>query len=195
MKKNVSEIINNTPLSKWFGKSSPNSSVRRRQDDSDDEEELEKLQPPTKRTKLPLIKETLSLDVSAALSPISSTAATSKVKYRRFPEPVAGPSGFGQRKSNVISSTLIVPDRSHPIQRPGTGLFAAGRGATKTAHKEPNSDSEESTSGYSSGRVGSKELVSQEGSKQASPAVSPKKTRSLFENSSKFSGDRRPKRR
>ncbi|ENN73518.1 hypothetical protein D910_06805, partial [Dendroctonus ponderosae] len=178
LKKNVSEIINNTPLSKWFSKASPNSSVRRRQDDSDDEAELQQLQPPTKRTKLPLNKETLSLDVSAALSPISSTAAINKKKYRRFPEPVAGPSGMEQRRSNSgISSTLILPDRSHQVQRP------VGRGTIKPAHKELNSDSEESTSGYSSGRVGSKELVSQEGSKQASPAVSPKKNRSLFENS------------
>lgn len=59
--------------------------------------------------------------------------------------------------------------------------------ASELSNKGNHSDSEESTSGYSSGRLGSKEMVSEEGSKQTSPLDnSPRKNRSLFQSSSKF---------
>ncbi|KAL1517263.1 hypothetical protein ABEB36_001049 [Hypothenemus hampei] len=129
-----------------------------------------------KRTKLPTSKETLSLNVSEVLSPISSK----KPLYNNFPEPIPGPSGYQTRK--IVNSTSLfsddVPGSSH------TPITSSGK-QSKVTHKESRgSDSEESTSGYSSGRVGSKEIVSQESSKQTSPSeVSPRKNRSLFQNS------------
>ncbi|XP_066250779.1 nuclear pore complex protein Nup153 [Euwallacea similis] len=183
IKKNVSEIISNTPLSKWFRKQNENDTptVRRRQDDED----LQELQPPAKRTKLPS-KETLSLDVSEALSPISVNNT-----HRNFPEPVAGPSGYQTRK--VLHSSTLFNDNPTRAKLADESVFKNPNSVVhvrELRNKECNSDSEESTSGYSSGRIGSKEVISQESSKQTSPTEnSSRKVRSLFQNSGLFSSD------
>ncbi|XP_050301016.1 nuclear pore complex protein Nup153 [Anthonomus grandis grandis] len=185
LRKNVSEFIS-TPLSKWFKKqndSTPVSTIRRRQEDSDEEEDLQELQPPSKRTKLPPTKESLSLNVSEFLSPISSGNNVKKPLYRNFPEPVAGPSGYQTRQ--MLNSTALRADNNfeehlpHSNQRNSTTV-----GPIESTHKDQNSDSEESTSGYSSGRLGSREIVSQESSKQTSPTDNRQKTRSLFQSTS-----------
>ncbi|KAF7270769.1 hypothetical protein GWI33_016275 [Rhynchophorus ferrugineus] len=177
-KKNVSEIINNTPLSKWFKKSDiPSSYLRKRQDDSDDETDIQEFQPPTKRTKLPPTKEALSINVSQVLSPISKVNDIKK-PYNYFPEPIAGPSGYQTRK--MLNSTSFTIENSFKTTKDNE------RPNIKINEMFKNSkNSEESTSGYSSGRIGSKEIVSQDSSKQTSPLEnSPVKARSLFQNSS-----------
>lgn len=193
-KKNVSEIINNTPLSKWFKKQSetPVSTPRKRQDDSDDEADIHEFQPPSKRTKLPPTKETISLNVSEVLSPISKVNDVKNPLYTNFPEPIAGPSGYQTRKLlNSTSFTKEAAFKNAKSASESTNLFknpksiVRDRIGASSANKDINSDSEESTSGYSSGRLGSKEVVSHESSKQTSPLESsPIKARSLFRNSS-----------
>ncbi|XP_066138843.1 nuclear pore complex protein Nup153 [Euwallacea fornicatus] len=183
IKKNVSEIISITPLSKWFRKQNESDTltVRRRQDDED----LQELQPPAKRTKLPS-KETLSLDVSEALSPISVNNT-----HRSFPEPVAGPSGYQTQK--VLHSSSLFNNSPTRAKHSDESVFKNPNNVVhvrELRNKECNSDSEESTSGYSSGRIGSKEVVSQESSKQTSPTENTsRKVRSLFQNSGLFSSD------
>lgn len=108
LKRNVTEIISNTPLSKWFHKQREDTpAVRRRQEDSDDED-LQEFQPPAKRTKLPSTKEALSLNVSEILSPISSNNSRKPLPNRNFPEPIAGPSGYQTRK--ILNSTSLFTD-------------------------------------------------------------------------------------
>ncbi|CAG9771059.1 unnamed protein product [Ceutorhynchus assimilis] len=197
LKQNVSEIISQSPLSKWFRKDSnttPVSTTRRRQDDSEDEEDLQDFQPPAKRTKLPppVTKESLSLNVSEALSPIASNNVK-KPTFRHFPEPIAGPSGYQTRK--LLNSTPFVSNRSHNEigNASDNNIFKMPQ---ELARKETHSDSEESTSGYSSGRLGSKEILSQQNSKQTSPLeTSPGKNRSLFQNSSLFTNQTIPSNR
>lgn len=174
----MSGIINNTPLSKWFRRdeTSTGSSIRRRTDDDYEDDELYQMQPPTKRQKLPT-------DSSQVNNPrklnLSDTPIT-KNSLNIFPEPVAGPSG-------IVTSKKLLERTTQPVVTACSGQSFRHDILKLNGHKE--SDSEESTSGYSSvARIGSKEQVceSRDSSKQTSPLEhSPKNTRTLFPPSSK----------
>ncbi|CAG9821732.1 unnamed protein product [Phaedon cochleariae] len=170
-------IITNTPLSKWFRKqddSSSKSTIRRRNDDADDEE-LHQMQPPSKRVKFPIAEEnnhfnSVTFENDSDLTTVDITLKSQKSNH--FPEPVAGPSGIKSRK--LLSN---VPTRRDEVRN----KFRSRE--LLNGHKD--SDSEESTSGYSSvPRIGSKDNVchSQESSKQTSPLENPNNSRSLFQN-------------
>ncbi|XP_072400150.1 uncharacterized protein Nup153 isoform X2 [Diabrotica undecimpunctata] len=165
-------IISNTPLSKWFRRQddSVKPTIRRREED-DDEEDTEQFQPPAKRAKFVVNREDVS--VSHIRSSDSIKDKLINRNYTSFPEPVAGPSGIQTR--NLLNNVNSSINSDINVQ-----LFSSD---FLNGHKD--SDSEESTSGYSSvARIGSKEHVCQsEGSsKQPSPlqTTSPNR-RSLFE--------------
>ncbi|XP_057656395.1 nuclear pore complex protein Nup153 [Diorhabda carinulata] len=148
-------IISNTPLSKWFGRQDNDvkSTLRRRDEDYG---EVDHLQPPMKRAKFTLTPEDET-------TKSSDTKIKEKLLTKNYncPEPVAGSSGLQSRKLLNNVNTPINSDIN--VQLFGSSEFLNG-------HKD--SDSEESTSGYSSVlRMGSKEHVCQsEGSsKQHSP--------------------------
>lgn len=107
---------------------------------------------------------------------VSATNSVSNNIFNKIPEPVAGPSGLKSQK--LLSNTTNAP--------------AGGIRSTFSSNELLNghSDSEESTSGYSSvARIGSKEQVcgSHESSKQTSPSqTSPSNTRSLFHKPSEL---------
>lgn len=159
-------------MSKWFRKQNDisKSTIRRREDFEDDDDEEQRMQPPNKKVKLPIeenncnnFPHTQQLSVNEA-----------DKRYDFVPEPVAGPSGLQSRK--LINNSVITSARS-----------TFRHSDIVNGHKD--SDSEESTSGYSSvARIGSKEHVceSQPASKQTSPLQrTPNNPRSLFETSSK----------
>ncbi|KAJ8924665.1 hypothetical protein NQ315_000816 [Exocentrus adspersus] len=170
----VKSIINSTPLSKWFGKQEDNKSVIRKHEEVFDDEDSSAIQPPSKKAKLPINEQRNSCSRSSIHFNENCIPATNSVPsniFSKVPEPVAGPSGIKSQK-----------------------LLSGASTSTSTRHTFNNnellnghSDSEESTSGYSSvARIGSKEQVceSQESSKQASPTqTSPSNTRSLFHKS------------
>ncbi|XP_018571396.1 nuclear pore complex protein Nup153 [Anoplophora glabripennis] len=170
----VKSIISNTPLSKWFRKQDDNRPVIRRRDEVFEDEDISEIQPPSKKAKLPagdggnqrnnvLFNETRNPAPNSVSNHI----------FNKIPEPVAGPSGL----------------KSHKLLSGATTVTASGTRGTFSSNELLNghSDSEESTSGYSSVvRIGSKEQVcgSQESSKQASPMqTSPSNPRSLFHKS------------
>lgn len=171
----VKSIISNTPLSKWFRKQDDNRPVIRRRDEVFEDEDISEIQPPPKRVKLPVGDGgNLCSSVLFNETRISTTNNVSNSIFNKIPEPVAGPSGLKPQKllsnaTTVTASTI-------------RGTFSSNE--LLNGH----SDSEESTSGYSSvARIGSKEQVcgSQESSKQASPSqTSPSNSRSLFHKSS-----------
>lgn len=155
-------IISNTPLSKWFRRQDNDvkSTVRRRDEDY---EEVDQLQPPMKRAKFTVSSED---DVGILHTKSSDTIIKDKLVNRNYncPAPVAGPSGLQSRK--LLNNVNAPINSDINVQLFGSSDFLNG-------HKD--SDSEESTSGYSSVlRMGSKEHVCQsEGSsKQHSPLQS-----------------------
>ncbi|XP_028134125.1 nuclear pore complex protein Nup153 isoform X2 [Diabrotica virgifera virgifera] len=168
----VKSIISNTPLRRWFGRQddSVKPTIRRREED-DSEDDTEQFRPPAKRAKFVVSREDVSVSHIK-----SSDSIKDKLLINRnysFLEPVAGPSGLQTR--NLLNNVNSSINSDINVQ-----LFSSD---FLNGHKD--SDSEESTSGYSSvARIGSKEHVCQsEGSsKQPSPrqTTSPNR-RSLFE--------------
>ncbi|KAG5894373.1 hypothetical protein JTB14_015650 [Gonioctena quinquepunctata] len=167
-------IINNTPLSKWFRKQEESRSTIRRRDDEAEDDEIHQMQPPSKRAKRPVSAE----ENNSVIFKISDSTSSLNIveihkEVNQFPEPVAGPSGIKSRK--LLGSATISKNSVKNIY---------GNSDLLNGHKD--SDSEESTSGYSSvARIGSKEHVchSQESSKQASPMQNnSSNTRSLFQS-------------
>lgn len=128
------------------------------------------MQPPYKKVKLPVEEN------NCTNFPYTEKLSTNKSDKRSdfAPEPVAGPSGIQSRK--LINNSVVTSVRS-----------TFHNSDIVNGHKD--SDSEESTSGYSSvARIGSKEHVceSQPASKQTSPLQhTSNSSRSLFETSSK----------
>lgn len=193
-KSHVSEIINSTPLSKWFrrpqqqddGEVVSSRSTIRRRNDSFEDEEIFSMQPPSKRPKRPSESHNIDNNYNQLLTvpPVAPTAQSSQSKqFTSFPEPVAGPSGIQSRK--LLSRTAnTAPVGSTDIGSKTRGSFNAPEFTNGHHHHSKDSDSEESTSGYSSvARIGSKEQVcgSRESSKQASPLEnSPTNSRTLF---------------
>ncbi|KAG5894371.1 hypothetical protein JTB14_015648 [Gonioctena quinquepunctata] len=167
-------IINNTPLSKWFRKQEESRSTIRRRDDEAEDDEIHQMQPPSKRAKRPVSAEennSVIFKTSDTISSLNIVEIQKEVNH--FPEPVAGPSGIKSRK--LLGSATISKNSVKNTY---------GNSDLLNGHKD--SDSEESTSGYSSvARIGSKEHVchSQESSKQASPMQNnSSNTRSLFQS-------------
>ncbi|XP_074032324.1 uncharacterized protein [Leptinotarsa decemlineata] len=167
-------IISSTPLSKWFRKREDNnqSTIRRR--DEDEDEEIRQMQPPSKRVKLPVdAEQTNSVIFNTLDTSTSIDVSASNKTINHFPEPVAGPSGVKFQK--LLSSATSVSTNS-----------VKNTFSNREFLNGHNSDSEESTSGYSSVvRIGSKEQVcqSQDSSKQTSPLQNkPNNTRSLFQS-------------
>lgn len=169
----VKSIISNTPLSKWFRKQDDNRHVRRR-DEVFEDEDISEIQPPLKRVKLPVGdggSKCNNMLFNEACIPAANNVSNNI--FNKIPEPVAGPSGL----------------KSHKLLSGATTITATGARSTFSSNELLNghSDSEESTSGYSSViRIGSKEQVcgSQESSKQTSPSqTSPSNPRSLFHKS------------
>lgn len=150
----VKSIITNTPLSKWFRKENTRPTIRRR--DEDCEDDAQEMQPPSKRVKLPVVEKNNYSSV------FSETIVHNEVKKLTkicdyYPEPVAGPSGI---HTNSLANGISV----NSVHNRLTNSDILSR------HKD--SDSEESTSGYSSAvKVGNKEQVYQSpsSSKQTTP--------------------------
>lgn len=164
----VKSIITNTPISKWFRKENTRPIIRRR--DEDCEDDTQEMQPPSKRVKLPV-----DGDKNSYSNVFSETVVHNEVKKHKkicdyFPEPVAGPSG-------IHTSSLANGFSVNSIHNRLT--------TSEILSRRKDSDSEESTSGYSSvAKVGSKEQVYQSptSSKQTSPSQKPSNSaRSLFQ--------------
>lgn len=165
----VKSIITNTPLSKWFRKENSRPIVRRRDDDFEDGSE--EMQPPSKRVKLPSDEEKNNFS-----SVFSETVVRNEVKKHikisdYFPEPVAGPSGV---HPNSLANGVSVNSVHNRLVN-----------CDHLNGRNKDSDSEESTSGYSSvAKIGSKEQVYQSAnsSKQTSPnQKASSNARSLFQ--------------
>ncbi|KAJ8971592.1 hypothetical protein NQ317_016321 [Molorchus minor] len=173
----VKSIITNTPLSKWFWRQDDNGSTVRIRDEEFEDEEILEMQPPTKRVKLPVDSEASNCNTIYFKQTSTNTTADKipKTEFISLHEPVAGPSGINSRKlhSNATTSTTY------------SARSVFNTNELINGHKD--SDSDESTSGYSSvPRISSKEQVcgSQESSKQTSPLQSsPRNSRSLFQTS------------
>lgn len=175
MGKIVTGLFNSTPLSKWFGKESVSKSRRRDEDDDDDLDASYVFQPPSKRAK-PTEVEHNNYSAHLFESPVTVHNASNNVNnvsskvFRNFPEPMAGPSGLTSRKlfqRHSTASTNTVSTNSFDNQEIING--------------ENDSDSEESTSGYSS----APKLLNQQKSAQVSDnketcEKAMPKTRSLF---------------
>lgn len=164
----MKSIITNTPLSKWFRKENSRQAIRRR--DEDCEDDTQEMQPPSKRVKLPVDNEKNNLS-----SVYSETVIHNEVKKHTkisdyFPEPVAGPSGI---HTNSLANGISVNSVHNRLTN------------SELLNRRKDSDSEESTSGYSSvAKIGSKEQVYQSpsSSKQTSPSQKPSSSaRSLFQ--------------
>jgi nuclear pore complex protein Nup153 len=173
----VSGIFNSTPLSKWFGKESTSkSTVRRREDDEDEEYDPSYVfQPPTKRAKLPSDPQHNNYSGAHLFeSPVTVHVASNNTNnvpakvYGKFPEPVAGPSGVKSRKlfeKQNTASTNTISANSFENQEVVNG--------------DNDSDSEDSTSGYSSvARLVSKQK-SEDTSNREPEKITPK-AKSLF---------------
>ncbi|XP_044270566.1 nuclear pore complex protein Nup153 [Tribolium madens] len=181
----VSGLFNSTPLSKWFGKDSTSKSIKRREDDDDEDFDASYVfQPPSKRVKLPTEVEHNNYSAHIFESPVTVHKASNNVNnvsskvFGKFPEPVAGPSGVKSRKlfdKHRSSSTNTLSTNSMENQEIVNG--------------ENDSDSEESTSGYSSAPKLLNQPKSAEVShnKELCEKVTPK-TRSLFTSSNESSG-------
>jgi hypothetical protein len=175
----VSGIFNSTPLSKWFGKESTSkSTVRRREDDEDEEYDPSYVfQPPTKRAKLPSDPQHNNYSAHLFESPVTVHVASNNTNnvsakvYGKFPEPVAGPSGVKSRKlfeKQNTASTNTISANSFENQEVVNG--------------DNDSDSEDSTSGYSSvARLVSKQK-SEDASNREPEKITPK-AKSLFTSS------------
>ncbi|KYB28630.1 Nuclear pore complex protein Nup153-like Protein [Tribolium castaneum] len=183
----VSGLFNSTPLSKWFGKDSASKSVKRREDDDDDDDDdfdaSYVFQPPSKRVKLPSEVEHNNYSAHIFESPVTVHNASNNVNnvsskvFGKFPEPVAGPSGVKSRK-------LFDRHRSASTNTVSTNSFEN----QEIVNGENDSDSEESTSGYSSAPKLLNQPKSAEIShKETCEKVTPK-TRSLFTSSNESSG-------
>ncbi|KAJ8962938.1 hypothetical protein NQ314_005655 [Rhamnusium bicolor] len=172
-------IINNTPLSKWFRKQDDNRSTIRRHDEVFEDEEICEMQPPSKRVKLPGGNEGNNcsniLFNEPHTTPVTNNIDITNKTFNSFSEPVAGPSGIKSRKL-LSNATTVSTNRAR-------NTFSSNE--LLNGHKD--SDSEESTSGYSSvARIGSKEQVcgSHGSSKQTSPIQnSPSNSKSMFHTS------------
>lgn len=176
----MSGIFNSTPLSKWFGKESTSkSTVRRREDDEDEEYDPSYVfQPPTKRAKLPSDPQHNNYSGAHLFeSPVTVHVASNNTNnvpakvYGKFPEPVAGPSGVKSRKlfeKQNTASTNTISANSFENQEVVNG--------------DNDSDSEDSTSGYSSvARLVSKQK-SEDASNREPEKITPK-AKSLFTSS------------
>ncbi|VEN47244.1 unnamed protein product [Callosobruchus maculatus] len=143
----VKSII--TPISKWFRKQDDDSQITRKREEDDLEDDMLQMQPPSKRVKLP--NDLLGNNCNNTTSnKLPSNDISSIRNFTNFPEPVAGPSGIKCRKTLNTHTSYT----------------------TETLNGHKDSDSEDSTSGYSSvARIGSREQVCQslESSKQPSP--------------------------
>ncbi|CAG9854329.1 unnamed protein product [Phyllotreta striolata] len=164
-------IISNTPLSKWFRRqNNSKSTIRRREDD----EESNEMQPPSKRARLPDSAGSgfINLFSGSVLDNNAYSDTFINKTHNYFSEPVAGPSGLKTHK--VLNS---VTTNTHSAKN----LFN-----NDLLNGNKDSDSEESTSGYSSvARIGNKEQASHsEGSsKQPSPLqTNSPNIRSLFQS-------------
>lgn len=126
-------------FSKWFSREESKSTIRYR-DEEEDEDPNFSIQPPSKKLKLP--SEPTFKYNNFTLSSLSTPIAESS-RHDHFAEPIAGPSGVKSRKL-VLSSS-----------RDQSARQAITNG-------DNNSDSGDSTSGYSSmARIGSKERIPQ----------------------------------
>lgn len=146
MKKVSSRVSGIIPsISKWFGRDEIKSTIRYRdeEDDDDDENQSFTVQPPSKKLKLPSTTEPSFKYNNFTLSSLSTpmVAETSLSRSQHFAEPIAGPSGVKSRK-------LVL---SHSREQSVRNDIVNG---------DNNSDSGDSTSGYSSmARIGSKEQI------------------------------------
>lgn len=134
----VSDLIPSS-LTKWFTRDERSSSVRYRDEDDDDSFTI---QPPSKKAKLPTEPHfnynnfsLSSLSTPTISNPLISSPCVSSVNNvyspSPVPEPVAGPSGIKARK-------LMIP---RSVERSD---------ATDMLNGDKESDSGDSTSGYSS---------------------------------------------
>lgn len=164
----VKSIITNTPLSKWFKKELGRPAVRRRDDDFEDE--AQEMQPPSKRVKLPNNSEKDNFDSVYSETVIHNDIKKHTKIFDYFPEPVAGPSGI---HTNNLANGISISSVHNRLSN------------SEVLNGRKDSDSEESTSGYSSvAKIGSKEQVYQSptSSKQTSPSQKASNSaRSLFQ--------------
>lgn len=128
-------------FSKWFNREEGKSTVRYRDEEGeDDDDQSVSIQPPAKKLKLPT--EPSFKYNNFTLNSLSTPIAESS-RHDHFTEPIAGPSGVKSRKL-VLSSS-----REQSVRK-------------EIANGDSNSDSGDSTSGYSSmARIGSKEQIPQ----------------------------------
>lgn len=141
MKKVSSRVSGFIPsFSKWFNREEGKSTVRYRDEEGDDDDQSFSIQPPTKKLKLPT-EPTFKYN-NFTLSSLSTPSGESS-RHDHFAEPIAGPSGVKSRK-------LVLPSsREQSVRK-------------EIANGDSNSDSGDSTSGYSSmARIGSKEQIPQ----------------------------------
>ncbi|XP_063920307.1 nuclear pore complex protein Nup153-like [Zophobas morio] len=180
----MSGIFNSTPLSKWFGKDAASRSVIRRRDEDEDYDASFSFQPPSKRVKLPPEAERNSYSAHVFESPVAVHTSNnvnnvSTKVYGKFPEPVPGPSGIKSRKlferHNTSSTNTI-----------STNSFEHNLEVINGDH---DSDSGESTSGYSSAPKLVTKQKSEETSNKNTESVVPK-ARSLFTSSTDSSSGR-----
>lgn len=149
-------------ISKWFSTThEPNrSTIRYRDEDEDDDDEDQSfriIQPPSKKLKLPSAVTTTTTEPSFkynnfTLNSLSTMTTTPPLKRQEhFAEPVAGPSGVKSRKLHLGGDS-----RETSVLRKDLVVV----------NGDNNSDSGDSTSGYSSmARIGSKEQIGQAGEK------------------------------
>lgn len=142
-------------ISKWFSREEIKSTIRYRDEDDEDAnyddddmiaDNAIPIQPPTKKLKLPTANEAVPTFRynNFTLTSLSTPTVGSSRNQEQFAEPVAGPSGIKSRKLVLLSH----PTKEESIRK-------------DLVNGDNNSDSGDSTSGYSSmARVGvSKELI------------------------------------
>lgn len=159
MKKVSSRVSGIIPsISKWFSREENKSTIRYRDeeddDDDDDEDQSFRIQPPSKKLKLPpaTTEQPAFKYNNFSLSSLSTPMVVEESRQERFVEPIAGPSGVKSRKLILSSS------REHSVRK-------------DMVNGDNNSDSGDSTSGYSSmARIGSKEQIGQHAEKRKGDA-------------------------
>nr|XP_022906230.1 nuclear pore complex protein Nup153 isoform X1 [Onthophagus taurus] len=176
-------------LSKWFA--GTESTVVRPRDETDDDDETLRIQPPTKKAKTnepamssmatSLYKNNhrnarhLFVAPRAEIDRTKNNNNNNNANCIKFPEPVAGPSGYSMAKTNTPTATKASLNMS-------TIKTTSG----EVRNYDYNSDSGESTSGYSSMRVGSKEMVAESSEYvKKKTMISPEKCKTLFNTPSK----------